>query len=321
MGELVGLDVNLVVVLDAVLRERNLTRAGEAVGVTQSAISNSLNKLRKLLDDPLLVRTGRQFELTPRAQEILPLVREAMQQIDRTLNVYPTFEASESTRRFYITASDYTLSTLTRPLLGVLKEHAPKTSIEFSALPPIDTGVSPVDLLRFDVVIGAGGGIPGKHQSLYSDDFVCVAAKGNARLRDGQLSLKDLGDLQHVVTPHPTQVVSLDPAMRLSELGVLPKSAMTVVGFGAVCLLVSGTQYVGFVPRRLAESRLDDLDLVIAETPLPPSLLVEAAYWHPSKTNDPAIRWLLGMLRTAAERLEFDGYEEHSTAAVTGSSG
>ena len=78
-----------------VLRERNLTRADEAAGVTQSAISNSLNKLASCSMTPLLVRTARHFELTPRAQEILPLVREAMQQVDRTLNVYPIFEASE----------------------------------------------------------------------------------------------------------------------------------------------------------------------------------------------------------------------------------
>ncbi|MFT4123070.1 MAG: LysR family transcriptional regulator [Microbacteriaceae bacterium] len=304
MSDLRGIDVNLLVVLDAILAEKNLTRAGEAVGITQPAVSGSLAKLRRLLDDPLLVRVGRSFELTPRALELRPIVEEAMFEIGRTFNLRPTFDPATSERKFFISASDYVLATMTSPLLSVLRKEAPGASVDFDSL-PLDTAITPVDLLRRDVVIAATGrNIPGKRQSLFSDSFACLVSARNPRLRDGMLSLKDLADLRHVqATFGAVNVTPVDDA--LSAAGVSPKVGMTVVGFMPVPFALQGTSMVGFVPSRVADLYAQRLELVIAETALPPSTLVEAVYWHPSKTTDPALRWLVGVLRRVAELVEF----------------
>lgn len=310
MPDLHRVDSNLIVVLDAILTEKNLTRAGELIGMTQPAVSGALARLRQQYDDPLLVRTGRSYELTPKAESLVPIVHEAMVEIMRTLEVLPTFEPETSTRTFLVSASDYVLSVMTSPLLHLLELHAPGTSVSFEAL-PTEQIVSPNDLLRRDVIItGTGRGVPGKRQSLFSDRFVCIVDQNNPRLRAGALSLSDLSELRHVVS-HFGDLALTHVDDMLSAGGVSPRVGVSVQGFLSVPFAVSGTAMVGHVPERIALRYRASLGLVIAETPLPPATLIEAAHWHPSKTEDPALQWLVGIMRKAAELVEFgdgDGY-------------
>lgn len=304
-------DSNLIVVLDAILKEKNLTRAGELIGMTQPAVSGALARLRQQYDDPLLLRTGRSYELTPLAEALVPVVSEAMTEIMRTLEVLPTFDPETSTRTFLVSASDYVLSVMTSPLLHLLGESAPGTRVSFESL-PTEQMVSPNDLLRRDVVItGAGFGAPGKRQSLFSDRFVCIVDARNPRLRDGRISLTDLAELRHVMSSFG-ELVSTPVDDMLSAGGVSPKVGVTVQGFLPVPATVSGTTMIAHVPERIALRYGDALGLVIADTPLQPSVLVEAAHWHPSKTEDPALQWLVGMMRRAAELVEFEGEDWHT---------
>ncbi|AWR20683.1 LysR family transcriptional regulator [Aurantimicrobium photophilum] len=309
MTDLRKVDINLIVVLDAILSERNLTRAGELIGMTQPAVSGALARLRQQYDDPILVRVGRGFELTPRGEELIPVVRDAMVEISRTLELLPTFEPATSTRTFYISASDYLLSQMTSPLLSVIEQAAPGVNVEFDAL-PAGANVEPNDLLRRDVIIaGTGRGVPGKRQSLFSDTFVCIVDKTNPRLREGQLSLSDLADLRHVHSNFGEHVHTHVDDM-LANAGISPHIGVSVQGFLPVPFAVSGSSMVGFVPERLSEQYSESLGLTIAKTPLNSVTLVEAAHWHPSKTADPALKWLVSMLRTAAEIVEFGGSAE-----------
>ncbi len=301
MDALRGMDINLIVVLDAVLTERHLSRAGEVIGLTQPAVSGSVAKLRKIIGDPLLVRSGRTFELTERARELQPLVREALDEVGRTFDLRPAFDPRTSDRQFRIAASDYALSVMTAPLLEVLAEEAPLASVEFDALNDID----PVDLLRRDVVVAsAGRGVPGKHQSLFSDAFVCLVSRDNPRLENGALTLEDLSELPYIDVKFTESVVMLANDA-LVAAGVNPRVAITVPGFLPIPFMIENTDMYGFVPKRIAELYADRLGLVVAETPVPQRTLVEVVYWHPSKTDDPALRWLVGILRETAERVEF----------------
>lgn len=301
MDELRGVDINLVVVLDAVLASPSLTRAGETLGMSQPAVSAALAKLRKLLGDPLVVRTGRTVELTPHARELQPLVRMAVTEVARTFNMRPHFDPRSSERRFRLAASDYVLATMTRPLLELLRDEAPGASIEFSAL----NNVGPVDLLRQDVVIASSGrNVPGKRQSLFSDVFVCVVRKGHPRLADGALTLEDLAALPYIQVRIAPEILTVSDDA-LAAAGIVPHVAMIVPGFLAVPYMVAESDMYGLVPERIAELHLERLGLVAARTPLPASTLIEVVYWHPSRTNDPAVRWLVGILRKTAERVEF----------------
>lgn len=304
MTDLRRVDINLLVVLDAILAEKNLTRAGERIGMTQPAVSGALARLRQQFDDPILVRSGRGFELTARALELQPVARDAMVEIARTFELMPTFDPIESSRTFLISASDYLLSQLTSPFIGLLTTEAPGVKVNFDSL-PVGAVVEPNDLLRRDIIIsGTGRGVPGKRQALFSDRFVCIVDSANPRLREGMLSLADLSDLRHVHSSFGERVLTHVDDM-LAAAGITPQIGVSVQGFLAVPFAVSGTTMVGHVPERLAHQYRDSLGLVIASTPVPPATLVEAAHWHPSKTGDPALRWLLALLRKAAEIVEF----------------
>lgn len=298
------LDLNLVVVLDALLIERNLTRAGERIKMTQPAVSGILSRLRELFDDELLVREGRGFRLTPRAEALIPVVAECMAEVQRTFDALPEFTPATSTRSFLVAASDYVLSEITSPLLGILEREAPHTRVEFAGL-AVDAEISAVDLLRSDVTIaGAGHGVPGKRASLFSDTFVCVVDAANPALDDGALSLEALQKLRHVRSVMGTHASTHIDDM-LAAAGFLPPVAATVQGFLPVPFAVAGTPWVGWVPERTANRFAGALGLVIAQTPIAPSVLVEAAHWHPSKSADPALQWLVQQLRAASELVEF----------------
>jgi len=302
------LDLNLIVVLDALLIERNLTRAGERVGMTQPAVSGALARLREMFDDQLLERDGRGFVLTPRAEALVPAVAECMLEVQRTFDALPDFEPESSTRTFLVAGSDYVLSEITSPLLNLLEREAPHTRVEFSGL-PVDETISPVDLLRSDVTIaGSGRGVPGKHASLFSDRFVCLADAANPALQDGRLPLDTLGELRQVRSVFGPHVATHIDDM-LAAAGLMPPVAATVQGFLPVPFALTGTPWVGWVPERTANRYAAALGLVVAETPITPSVLVEVAYWHPSKNDDPALQWLVQQLRRAAEMVEFGGDE------------
>lgn len=304
MTDLRRIDINLLVVLDALLTERHLTRAGERIGMTQPAVSGALSRLRQLYADQLLVRVGSAFELTPKAQELQPVVRRAITEVNRTLDLTPTFDPRTSTRTFMISASDYVLALLTSPLLAAFAQEAPGATVEFDGLPSGDE-VTPVDLLRWDVIIaGAGRGVPGKQQRLFSDRFVTIVDERNPRLRDGQLTLADLNEMSHVRSILGGQELTIVDVV-LAAAGVRARAAIAVQGFLAVPILVRGTDMVGHVPERVARWYERAGGLVIAQTPLEIPTLVEVAHWHPSKSRDPALVWLLRILRTAAKTVQF----------------
>ncbi|MEY4320382.1 MAG: hypothetical protein RLZZ471_323 [Actinomycetota bacterium] len=304
MTDLRKIDVNLIVVLDAILNEMNLTRAGDAIGMSQPAVSGALARLRTQFDDPLLVRNGKIFEPTPRALELRPIVAQAMVEIKRIYDILPTFDASTSTRTFYVAASDYALAQLTSPLIRLIKAEAPGVSVSFETM-PAQGEISAIDLLRRDIIIAATGiGIAGKHQSLFSDNFVCIVDKNNPRLRDGKLEISDLGELRYVRVLFG-EGVNTPADIALSQFGVVPKNGIVVDGFLPVPFAVANSTMYGFVPERVAHQYAERLGLVVAETPIKTPVLIESVHWHPSKNADPSLKWLMTMLRKAAEEIEF----------------
>ncbi|MGV9711261.1 LysR substrate-binding domain-containing protein [Gordonia sp. NPDC003424] len=295
MTDIERLDANLLTVFDALLIEPRLSHACELLGVSATAMSTSLARLRAILDDPIVLRSGKSVSLSPKAEEMRPLVREAIDEIHRTLGVQASFDPSTSRRLFSIVASDYALGMLTSPLLTAISADGPGISLAFETLSE-DPAASGIDLLRHDVVIAAAGRTAGQRRTLWSDDFVCVASAQNPRLRDGTLSLDDLRELGHVVVTFGESTTT--PAdQALAHAGIIPRRVIMTRGFTTAPYLVSGTDLVALVPSRLLLGLPTELDLVVAETPLPSVVLDEAAHWNPGRTSDPALQWLLGHLQ------------------------
>jgi len=290
-------DLNLLAALGALLEERNVTYAGNRIGVSEPAMSGMLARLRNHFGDELLHRTGRSYDLTPLAAELLPAVREALAVAGGVLNA--EFKPQTSARRFTVSISDYAMTVLVAPLLAVLAERAPNVTVAFGPLPsPEDDWVT--ELMRRDIVVGRlGMGIPGRHRVLFTDRFVCVVAKDNPYLCEGALSLEDLAKLRHAAGSFGPGAAT--PADRLlAELGVDRRVDVTVPGLLPLGFAVAGTELCAFVPQRLALRYAELLDVVIAEVPFAPAELVEAAHWHPSRQDDPGLAFLLDVLTEAA---------------------
>jgi DNA-binding transcriptional LysR family regulator len=304
VADLRKIDLNLLVTLEAVLDERNLTRAAERVGITQPAMSGALGRLRKLTGDELLIRVGRGFELSPVGEELRPLVREALEQVERTLAASRQFDPSTSRRRFTVSISDYALFVLGQRLERRLTELAPGVEVAFDSLPAPDDLAS--HLLRRDLVIGgAGRGIPGQRQQVFRDRFVCVVSDADTPLPGATASLAELAELPYLSAWFGADV-STPADDALAEQGVLLQPAQQAPGLLALPFLLPGTRMFAFVPERLARSMGPSLGLRTVATPLRIPTLVEAAYWHPVNAEEAGLRWLLGVLREIAEDIAED---------------
>jgi len=298
-----GLNLNLLVALRSLLEDRNLTRAGERIGVSQPAMSGALSRLRRHYHDDLLVRVGRDYELTPLAQKLLPLVREALRQVERTLEA-PQFDPCSSQREFSVVISDYAITVLIEPLLALVRGRAPGVSMKFHPIPVDPTETEPA-LLRHDLFIAPlGYGIPGRRQIVFRDRFVCIADRANPRLHDGALTRDDVERLPHARARFGTATYSGTPAEQLlDDLGIRRHAEVVCQGLLSLPFAVSGTSLIAFVPERLARRCDASLGIVVVDVPFESADLVEGAYWHPTRASDPALRWLLGVLREVSEQL------------------
>jgi DNA-binding transcriptional LysR family regulator len=296
-----GIDLNLLLILEALLEECNVTRAAMRVGVPQPAVSVALARLRRHYKDELLVRSGNGYVLTPLARSLLPSVQESMRLIGDAFSVADGQQPDASGREFTISISDWSIVMLCERLLRRVRELAPEVNLRVGRITPempeSDTWVHQHDLL----IAPAGFYQPGgPREVICRDRFVCVLDPANPRLRDGKLSLADLNVLPHAacVLPH----AQADPVRTAMEsLGVSPSVAFTTAGWLTLPFLVAGTDMVAVVPERLARRMSRAAGVAVAEPPFGTVELVQAAWWHPLRATDPAHAWLRTLLADVAE--------------------
>jgi len=299
-------DANLLLALHALLEERNLTYAGERLGLSQPAMSGALARLRKHFDDELLLRSGRTFRLSPRAEQLRPLAAEAVEAAEAVLGNHREFDPATSRRRFGLSLSEYAMTVLAEPLTRELAARAPGCSL---ALGPLDMRPEQFEetLMRRDLIVGPlGYDFPGRKQPVFTDELVCVVARDHPRLTDGGLTLEDLRSLPHVVaelTPAGARRRPLE--VELEAHGIVERNVLVQLkSLLTVPFALAGTDLCGFIPSRLAARCLDSLGLVIARTPLRPVSITEAAHWHPRREGDPAVTWLRQLLYGVAVTVE-----------------
>jgi DNA-binding transcriptional LysR family regulator len=174
-----NIDLNLLVYLDVLLRKRNVTRSAETLGISQPAMSNGLQRLRKLFNDPLLVRTSNGMSPTQRAEHLQPLVREIVMSVEKAVESEQEFDASRAKRVFRISVSDYTESTLVPQLLRHIRSRAPNITLDF--LTPSDVTFEDLEHGNVDMVINRFDALPESfHQrTVWLDGFSCLASHHN----------------------------------------------------------------------------------------------------------------------------------------------
>jgi DNA-binding transcriptional LysR family regulator len=297
-----GADLNLLRTLRALLEEENVTHAGSRLGLSQPSMSIALGRLRRHYKDELLARDGRGYCLTPLARTLLPAVTESLRLADAAFGRTEAFVPGKSDQVFSLTLSDYAVTVLIEPLLRRVHEEAPMVGLKLSPIPP-DMQGSDRGLRENDLLIGPlGFAFPGESEVIFRDRWVCIVDPANPRLRDGWLSLEDIGTLPHAAASlgHP----GLNPADRvLDELGVRRRVQVTVTGWLPVPFVVAGTDLVAIVPERLARRVASTAGVLVVEPPFGHLDLIEAVWWQPSRSADPALGWLRSVLRDTAAGL------------------
>jgi len=304
MSNVPSIDLNLLVALAALLEERNLTRAGEKTNMSQPAMSGALARLRRHFDDELLVRDGRAYQLTPLAEQLLPDVLEALRQVKRTLDARPEFDPATSSRTFSLAMSDYVVTVLVDPLLRRAHQVAPGVGLTISPMPH-DMHVSDRGLLQHDLIIGPlGFEFPGESKELFRDQFVYITDPANPRLTRGELSPGDIAEMPMAVATFGQAPGYLSAAERILEAcGVTWHVQVTTVGWLPLPFVVAGTDLVAIVPGRLARRVAATAGVTIGPLPFEAAELIEAAWWHPTRSGDPALRWLRSIVAEVARNL------------------
>jgi DNA-binding transcriptional LysR family regulator len=307
-----SIDLNLLLTLRALLEEENVTHAGVRLGLSQPSMSIALGRLRRHYKDELLVRDGRNYCLTPLARALLPSVIESIRLVEASFGQTDTFAPGACDRVFSLSMSDYAVTVLIEPLLRRVEEEAPLVGLNLSPIPPglqeSDRGLRERDL----VVAPLGFAFPGECEVIFRDRWVCIVDPANPRLRDGWLSLEDIGALPHAVaTFGPNQQNAPDRV--LEQLGVRRHAQVRVAGWLPLPFVVAGTDMVAIVPERLARRAESESGVLVVEPPFGNVELVEATWWHHSRTHDPALSWLRGVLRETAASLRPAGeLRDHS---------
>lgn len=297
-----AVNLNLLVAFDALLAERHVTRAARRVGVTQSAMSNSLRRLRTLFGDPLFLRNARGVVPTPRALALGPLVRDGLARLETALGA-PTFDPTAAERTFTVAASDFVQLVVLPPLLARLAKAAPRVRLEVRAW---GRHAVPEDLARgeVDAAIGYFDRIPPRHRHrvLFREPFACIVRKGHPALpkRARRLDAATWASIPHVVVSEdaargPTLV---DHA--LAKRGLTRTVALRVSQFLVVPAIVAATDLSAAIDRRVALAA--NLPLEVFEPPIPLPEGRVAMVWHERTHGDPASEWLRAQIAQTPER-------------------
>lgn len=298
---LASLDLNLLVALRALLEERNVTRAGQRIGLSQPAMSGALARLRRHFDDDLLSRTGNSFELTALGQALLDRTATACDMAERVFNSQAEFDPVRDSHEFKIIASDYAVTVFGAELTRTVRVEAPGVRLHFELTPATVTEETAALLSTTDGLLLPHGIISGYPTvEIFQDRWVFVVSRENPEVGD-ELTLDDLRRLPWVTY---RRLYDTPSTRQLSMLGFEPRPEVSADTFQALCFLVAGTRGVALVQARLAERLRETAGIRIMEPPYGTVPLHEALWWHPVHTHDAAHIWLRETVARVAERMK-----------------
>jgi DNA-binding transcriptional LysR family regulator len=296
-----AVNLNLLVAFDALFEELSVTAAARRAGVTQPAMSNTLAQLRALFGDTLFLRHRTGLTPTARAKQLAEPIRGGLRLLQGALSA-PSFEPAKSTRRFVIATSDYVELVLLPSLLRRLQQQAPGVRLQ---LRPWGLHEAPPELARgeIDLMLGFYGALPPHHheQPLFTDEYVCVVRRGHPVVKT-KLTLSRYLQLSHVlVSSRADSPGSVDRA--LLALGKQRSVGARVSHFLTVPVLVSQTDFVAALDRRVAEVFARPLGLKLFAPPLKLPKGTIGQVWHEQQDGDPAQRWLRALIADVAREL------------------
>jgi DNA-binding transcriptional LysR family regulator len=293
--ELEEIDLNLLVVFKQLLAERSVSRAAEALGLSQPAVSNALARLRKLLGDELFLRTPAGMEPTPFAEQLAESVTYGLGMIHGALNQRSSFEPAASTRSFVIGMTDIGEIYFLPQLMERLRRDAPGVTVSTVR----NTATSLRDDMEAGKVDLAIGLLPQLkagffQRRLFRQRYVCMFRKGHA-LDKRKLSLSEFAAAEHLlVISEGTGHGKVDEVLKRS--GVERRISLTVPHFVAVGHILQATDLVATVPERLAERMAEPFGLTYVNHPATLPEVAINVFWHAKFHKAPANQWLRSMV-------------------------
>lgn len=294
------IDLNLLVVLDAIYTEGGITRASEKLHLTQPAISHALGRLRRLLGDELFERTGRAMVPTPFARNLIEPIRRSLRSLEITLNEIERFDPATSQKRFALGVRDVLESTLLPPLMQHVGKAAPQ--VEIAAI-QVDRREMESELASgaldaaLDVLLPVSDGV--RHARIAGDRMVIVARRQHPGVRS-RISLESYLRQDHILVSSRRSGPGLED-VELSRLGVQRRVRLRCQHYFAACAVVSQTDFLLTMPERYARVANRHFGNRILAFPLAKPTLDVHLYWHSNVDNEPANRWLRKQLRKTFE--------------------
>ena len=312
MKDLNRIDLNLLVYLDVLLRERNVTQAANHLGLSQPAMSNGLRRLRDLFNDPLLVRTSDGMSPTARALELEPLIRDVLGGVERAIQPTSDFDPSDASQVIRVMASDYAESTLFPSVIGELRDQAPGLTLD--VMTPSDVSFLDVERGKIDLVINRFDQMPQSfHQiTLWCDPFTCLMSRDNPIL--SQFDLQAYLNADHIwvsktgmgvgvgVDPDDVQRLGwVDTA--LAQMNEQRRIRVFTRHYQAAMTLAEENDLIVTLPSRATWLKRDNPRVVVRPVPfeVPPLELKMA--WSPLLQHNPAHRWVRQTITRIAREL------------------
>jgi LysR family transcriptional regulator, nod-box dependent transcriptional activator len=297
-----GLDLNLLVILDALITEKNVTAAGMKIHLSQSATSGALSRLRQFFGDELLIQVGRKMVLTPLAQSLVIPVRDVLLQIQGTIAAKAEFVPATSDRCFKIMCSDYVMSIFVPEILQYLKENAPKITLEL-----IETSNDFAEILErgeIDLIVMPTYFSSNNHPSefIFEDKFVCAVWEEN-ELAGESITMEKYLELGHIVVRLSKDQVPSFEEWFLKQYGYVRRIELVAPLFSLVPGFIVGTNKIATLHYRMATyfAKLFPIRLIPFPAEIPN--LTEVLQWNKYQDHDPGIIWLRQVFKEIAEKI------------------
>lgn len=297
-----GLDLNLLVALNALMTERNLSAAARNINLSQPAMSAAVARLRAYFRDDLFVMRGRELVPTPFAESLAGPTREALLHIQLSITTRDAFDPTKSDRRFRIIVSDFMTIVFFRKIVERVAREAP--GVSFELLPFDDQPDEPVRRGEIDFLIFPEIFMSQAHPKakLFDEPLVCVGCRSNRQL-SSKLTFEKYMTMGHVMAQFGrTRKPSVEEWLLL-EHGIKRRIEVAVQSFSMIPQLLVGTERIATMHRRLAQYFAKIMPLRIVKLPVPLPAFTEAIQWPALHNTDPASIWLRGIVLAEAKRM------------------
>ena len=283
------LDLNLLVTLEALLAERNVTKAAARLHLSQPAVSAQLNRLRRLFDDPLLIPAQRGMTPTAKALELLEPLRQALDQVRATVGTHSTFNPAKGRLLVSLACTDYLEAALVKPLAIWLRTNAPgvRVSVRHLDLQHLDAQMERGEVdLALMTPQAAPPSLRSRH--LFNERYVLIGRRNHPGLR-GKIGVEEFARFDHVIVSLRGRL-STPVDNTLAALGYKRNVMLAAASFSVVPQIVSESNFVALVPERLVGDRTDKLKVL--DPPFPVEGFAVGMVWHERSHRHSGHQWL-----------------------------